>query len=213
MIVVAISTKNSNKINFQSDWWYLLTQNNVYLEYYPYRNPTGAITSSCIKQDISFNTNYPPTLNYCPSSNTCFDEKIYATILSPFSGVINFKVEYDDGVLIDIDDFNVFNDITNIGIPTSYFSADLINDQYYTIFVHFRQASGYFKTILSWSYGSIPYTKIPLSNIFLPTLVGSSPYTVSMVDSIWGDAKRTGSETWDDANTSDGDGWNSIWIP
>ena len=60
-------------------------------------------------------------------------------------------------------------------------------------------------------YGAQGQHIIPDSNVFLPTLVGSSPYSINVIPNVCGDGHRTGSEVWDDANTSNGDGWSSSW--
>ena len=38
--------------------------------------------------------------------------------------------------------------------------------------------------------------------------MGSSPYNIQIVESVWGDAIKTGTEGWDDGNIVDGDGWS-----
>ena len=64
---------------------------------------------------------------------------------------------------------------------------------------------------VAWSYGTQGKILIPNNNVFLPTLVGSSPYTINVIANVCGDGKRTGSEIWDDNNSSSGDGWNATW--
>ena len=50
-----------------------------------------------------------------------------------------------------------------------------------------------------------------MNNIFLDSLVSNSPYTINSAATVWGDAKRTSVETWDDGNVNSGDGWSSTW--
>ena len=98
------------------------------------------------------------------------------------------------------------------GIHTEYFSTNLINSKYYTFFVKFWQGVAGYQFTLSWNYPSLSsFSQIPMNNIFLPSLVSNSPYTINSAATVWGDGKRTGVETWDDANVNSGDGWSSTW--
>ena len=58
-----------------------------------------------------------------------------------------------------------------------------------------------------WSGGSI-YVK----DTWVEWTTGFTPNTArSQCIPIWGDSRRVGIETWDDSNTSNGDGWSSTW--
>ena len=79
-------------------------------------------------------------------------------------------------------------------------------------FVKFWQGGAGYQFTLSWKYSSqSSYIPIPMNNIFLPSLVSNSPYTINSAATVWGDGKRTGVETWDDGNVISGDGWSSTW--
>ena len=56
---------------------------------------------------------------------------------------------------------------------------------------------------------------IPMSNVFLTTIVANSPYTIvvnsASTKSVWGNGFRTGTEAWDDGNIVSGDGCSSTW--
>ena len=51
-----------------------------------------------------------------------------------------------------------------------------------------------------------------MSNLFLPKLIGSSPYNINISPTVWGDGLRSDSEVCDDGNTNNGDGWSSSWL-
>ena len=113
---------------------------------------------------------------------------------------------------LSIDDIQKYS-INTIGIFLEYFSTNLINSKYYTFFVKFWQIVGGYQFTLSWNYPSqSSFSQIPMKNIFLPSLVSNSPYTINSAATVWGDGKRTGVETWDDGNVNSGDGWSSAWI-
>ena len=133
-------------------------------------------------------------------------------MLSPYTGIVNFKLSYDNGVNFFIDDSNcISNFLSNIE-NNDTFSINLVKDKYYTFYTEYYQGSGGFYFILYWDYSGHSQIKIPSSNLFLPSLVGSSPYNIQIVQSIWGDRIKTGAEGWDDGNTNNGDGCSSSWL-
>ena len=131
--------------------------------------------------------------------------------MSKFSGTTHFKVEYDDGVKIYIDDNNKVDDIGRYGVFSETFNDNLAINKYYTVYILYKQGGTYFKLILYWSNTGTGMVEIPMSNIFLPTLVGSSPYNITIVTEICGDSRKTGTESWDDGNLFVNDGWSSAW--
>ena len=60
------------------------------------------------------------------------------------------------------------------------------------------------EVILYWGSPSISKQTIPSSAYFYPQYVGGNPF-------FWGDGKRLGTESWDDGNSSSGDGCSSSW--
>ena len=108
-----------------------------------------------------------------------------------------------------LDDAAKLLDFSNSNQNYNNFAVNLVQDKYYTFYGTWRHYYSTYDFSVAWSYGSQGQQLIPNSNVFLPTLVGSSPYTINVVANVWGDGKRTGSETWDDNNSSSGDGWSA----
>ena len=73
------------------------------------------------------------------------------------------------------------------------------------------QGPGDYSFNTTWSYSGLSLQSIPITNIFLTSLVANSPYAIITTANVWGDARRTGSEAWDDGNISNGDGCSSTW--
>ena len=132
-------------------------------------------------------------------------------MLSPYTGTINFKFDYDDGLNLYIDDVSYNSDLWAVGIFSKAFQVSLVKDKYYTFYTEYCQGYGGFMFILYWDYNGQTQIEIPSSNLFLPSLVGSSPYNIQIVQSIWGDGIITGAEGWDDGNRNNRDGCSSLW--
>ena len=113
---------------------------------------------------------------------------------------------------------------------TDNFNIAFVAGNLYQIIVKYVEFGGGAAIELKWSSPSISKQVIPSSyfvnpNDLSPQFVGSYPYQVTTVcpigytgndpssptqcKEIWGDAKRIGTEKWDDGNTNNGDGWNS----
>ena len=185
----------------------MLTPNSVYLEYYPFQNPSGTMTSNWSFNSLSFNSDDTP--NSCMILTENYDEKIFFVLESSFTGTVNFQIDYDDGVEVTIDDIIRFSSLTGNGIFSDNFNVALSQGKYYSSYILYRQILGGYKLILSWSDEISSMIQISMSNIYVSTLIAASPYNINIVDSIWGDGRNTGIENWDDDNKSNGDGWNS----
>ena len=88
---------------------------------------------------------------------------------------------------------------------------NLVEDKLYSWYSEWCQGPGPFSYTLYMIYPGDSNATILSSNLYLPNLVGASPYNINIVDSICGDKFRTGTEAWDDGNKNNGDGWNSVW--
>ena len=186
---------------------YLLTQGQVYQEYYNGLSWAGASTANCIKNNLDIN-NSPSDIWIQSTIN--FSNYIIGAILIPVTGNITVKVLCDDEWTVYIDDIqkftiNYFNRIYNS------FTINLIGNKYFTLFIKHQQGTGDFDFKATWSYASVNEVSIPMSNVFLPTLVSNSPYTINFASEVWGDQRRTGTETCDDGNIASGDGCSSNW--
>ena len=140
-----------------------------------------------------------------------FAFSVFSSLLSPYTGLINFFLSFDDGLNLYIDDANHQSNLCSINVFTTSFSINLVKDKYYSFYTEYCQGPGGLYFILSWSYNGQSQIEIPSSNIFLPSLVGSSPFSIQIVESVWGDGIITGAEVWDDGNTISKDGCSSTW--
>ena len=91
------------------------------------------------------------------------------------------------------------------------FDKSMMQNFYYSLYIEWFNTGVNFGVSLSWSYPGQSSIVIPSSYIYLPRLVGSSPYNINVVSSVCGDGYRTGSESCDDSDTTSGNGWDSSW--
>ena len=183
----------------------MLAQTKSYQEFYSGTALAGTSIGNRIATGLSFNYNSGIVYG---SYSTYISAKVYTTIKSPYSGTVTFSFTWDDGWSIYIDDSQKSSYINKEIVISGSFSMTLVANRYYTVYVEWCQYAGGNLFTISWLYPGVS-TVIPNSNVYLSQLVGSSPYTTSVVTSIWGDGYKTGTEAWDDANTSSGDGCSS----
>ena len=189
---------------------YLLTQGQVYQEYYSGSYWAGTSTKNWIQSNLSILS--ASTDTWITSTNS-YSNYIIGAILSPTTGNITFGFQCDDGWIINIDDIQHLNAPcpSSIWGSFSYFNISMEINKYYTFYMKYWQISGGYAFKTKWSYSSLSSVSIPMSNVFLPNLVSSSPYTINVALTVWGDQLRTGTETCDDGNTASGDGCSSTW--
>ena len=188
---------------------YLLRQGKVYQEYYSNLSFSGPPMATCLVNGLNFADNN--LSNFCISSTTTyFGTKIIAALLSPISGAVTFSMSADDYMSITIDDSSgITNNWSGSGNTIWSFIINFIANKYYFVYASYLQDYGPFSFNLNWAYSGGGNTQISNSKIYLQTLVGSSPYTINVLSSIWGDGYRTGTEACDDKIISNGDGWSS----
>ena len=58
------------------------------------------------------------------------------------------------------------------------FTDSLVSNEFYTFYAEWHNLNTSFTFSPTWSYPGQSSTTIPSSNLYLPTLVGSSPYTI-----------------------------------
>ena len=133
---------------------------------------------------------------------------IVAVLLSPISGTVAFTMSADDGYNIIIQDSSGIENHISGSVSAQSLSINFIIDKYYFVYADFYNGGGNFKFSMNWNCSGAS-SSIPNGNIYLQTLVGSSPYNINVLSSICGDGFKTGSETWDDKNVIGGDGWSS----
>ena len=121
------------------------------------------------------------------------------------------KVRYDDGFGLWVNDAVKFGPFWGSTDETKYFDLNLVKDQLYSWYTEWCQGWCGLYYALYMNYPGVSYSAISSSNLFLPSLVGASPYNINITDSICGDGFRTGTEAWDDGNKNSGDGWSSTW--
>ena len=129
-------------------------------------------------------------------------------MLSPISGIVAFTMGADDSYIARIDNSSGIETYIFVGGSTQNVNIDFIMNKYYFVYAEFNKGVGSFKFNMNWNCSGVS-TSIPNSNIYLQTLVGSSPYNINVFESICGDGFKTGYETWDDKNTIEWDGWSS----
>ena len=187
----------------------LLTQGKVYHEYYSGKTLSGAPSKSWTVNGLNFSggdlTNF-----WGPVTNN-ISAKIIFFLKSPYSGTINMKVRYDDGFGLWVNDALKFGPFWGSTDETKYFDLNLVKDQLYSWYTEWCQGWCGLYYALYMNYPGVSYSAISSSNLFLPRLVGASPYNINIADSICGDGFRTGTEAWDDGNKKNGDGWSSVW--
>ena len=191
---------------------YLLRQGKVYQEYYSNLSFSGPLMATCLVNGLNFADNN--LSNFCISSTTTnFGTKIIAALLSPISGAVTFSMSADDYMSITIDDSSgITNNWSGSGNTIWSFTINFIANKYYFVYASYLQDYGPFSFNLNWAYSGGGNTQISNSKIYLQTLVGSSPYTINVLSSIWGDGYRTGNEACDDKNSSSGDGCSSSCV-
>ena len=190
---------------------YLLTQGEVYQEHYLSPNDfTGTPDNSWTVTGLNFDQSNRN--NFCSEASYNFKTKIITSLLVHNTGSINFNIEYDDGLKLYIDDASYNSNLWEVGVfSNSFTSANFEANKYYTFYSEFCQVQGGFKYILTWSLNGQAQVAIPSSNLFLPSLVGSSPYNIQISEVVWGDGFKSKTEKWDDSNKTSGDGWSSNW--
>ena len=123
--------------------------------------------------------------------------------------MIKMKVRYDDGFGFWINDALKYGPVWPGLDVNDYFDLNLVKDQLYSWYSEWCQGWCGFYYTLYMSYPGVSEAQISSSDIFLPNLVGASPYNINISGSICGDGLRTGTEAWDDGNKNNGDGWSS----
>ena len=83
----------------------------------------------------------------------------------------------------------------------------MIKDQLYPVYVQYYAWSALSYFTFNWRTQGGSFVYIPDSVFSVWELAGSSPFSVNVKASIWGDGYLTGSEACDDGNTSSMDGW------
>ena len=188
----------------------LLTQGKVYQEYYNGKKTlSGASTNNWIVDGLNFNSN--DRANFWGLTSTNISAKIMFFLKSPYSGTINMKVRYDDGFGLWVNDAVKFGSVWGSADVTKYFDLNLVKDQFYSWYTEWCQGWCGLYYALYVNYPGVSYSAISSNDIFLPSLVGASPYNINIADSICGDGFRTGTEAWDDGNKNSGDGWSLVW--
>ena len=185
----------------------LLTQGKVYHEYYSGMYLSGAPTKNWTVGGLNFSNG--DQTNFWGPVNENISAKIIFVLRSQYSGTINGAA--DDGIDLWVNDalnFKHFWGSANV-IDNSNFN--LVKDKLYSWYSEWCQGPGPFSYTLYMIYPGVSNAAISNSNLYLPNLVGASPYSIKIVDSICGDGLRTGTEAWDDGNKNNGDGWSSIW--
>ena len=146
------------------------------------------------------------TSNYCLSVSDETSAKIITFIKSPYTGTIPISYSCDTECSIYIED-----DLQGTASSLGTINLTTIQNLYISLIIEWYNTGGNFEVSFSWSYPGQSSIPIPSSYIYLPRLVGSSPYNINVVSSVCGDGYRTGSESCDDSDTTSGNGWDSSW--
>ena len=162
---------------------------------------------------ISSSINIPNGAPVGGSSSPYYPSYIYiiGAIKAPADGTVNFSLSWDDYCLMSIEDTQSISSTCSSDCCSSTWSPTLVQNKYYTFFIRFSAVDSDYEFSIYWSYSTTSSTQIPMSSVFLPNLVSSSPYTINVALTVWGDQLRTGTETCDDGNTANGDGCSSTW--
>ena len=187
----------------------LLTQGKVYHEYYSGQTLSGTSTNNWIVNGVNFSKNNQT--NFWGPSTDNISAKIIFFLKSPYTGTINMKVIYDDGFSLWVNDAVIIQKDWESTDKIKNFDLNLVKDQFYSIYTEWCQGGGPFYYALYMNYPGVSDAEISISDLFLPSLVGDSPYNINIKESICGDGFRTWTEAWDDGNKNSGDGWNSVW--
>ena len=122
-----------------------------------------------------------------------------------------FGYGWDNGWTIYLDDDHYVNKFIVNQVNNGTFNQYGNANKWYPLLVKISEMTGGFGFNLKWSSSPFNYIQIPMQYVYLPTLVSPSPFNINVIQTVWGDSKRTGTEEWDDGNTSNGDGWNHSW--
>jgi cysteine-rich repeat protein len=178
--------------------------------------------------------NFSNTLNYnwgggnvTPSNDDYVTGRFYTKLKAPATATYTIFAFYDDGIILKIDNIVKINDPRDRWYQETNFTMNLVQDQYYSVEIEWRESVLGACLNLSWAYNSVPKQIIP--NIYLgkSEFVSSSPYQgvvtcptgytgedpnhPTTCYPIWADGLRVGSEGCDDTNLIPSDGCNTTW--
>ena len=169
-----------------------------------------------------------PSLNYPSLSTTDWiSAYFYSTIYSPAKETYTFYAYIDDSGQVIIDGVSRSNTLGTPVNPSVVFTADMSTQNYHNFYYKYQQSVGGSESVFEWSSPSTSRQVIPTTYFYVTTLVGSSPYQITVNwptgytgsdptsptawKEVWGDGIKVGTETCDDGNTVDGDGWQANW--
>ena len=204
----------------------LVTGNGIYSIFYSTKDWTGTPQLTTTLPFLNFyqetNTNYP----ILPVNNTDYTAYFYATIYTPVKESYTFYLSRDDHALTVIDGVTKTT-LNEFWCMTVTFTVDFTTANYHTFYMKYDSITGRAFLKSEWLSSSIGRQIIPTNNYYTTSLVGSSPIQITVNcpvgytgddptsplawKEVWGDGIKVGTETCDDGNTIDGDGWQANW--
>ena len=173
---------------------------------------------------------YTDTSNTSKSITDYYSVKYNTTVMTNESGTYTFILKWDDSCRF------TFNGSQRIDLTSSVerdevsqnFTVDLMTNTYYPAFVEFEKYTGDSKLQLYWIRpGRGTEEIVPQQNLWFDHYYGGNRIEFDVTcptkyakrslqsnqsnNAVWGDGHRIDGEKWDDSNTQDGDGCNSIW--
>ena len=204
----------------------LLTQGGLKVQWFPNLTYTPPTIKSNLTSNINFfwDVGYP---DFIPGLNYYFTAKFFAKLRPPTTETYSFFFKQDDGSKLSIDDNVILNRIGELWSWTNSFTQFFTANTFYDLKIDFYQGGFGFGLELYWSTPTISQVIVPSSSYYYADLAGSSVNQVAVVcpsgfynniassptswTTLCGDGIKAGSETWDDGNTVDGDGWQANW--
>ena len=203
----------------------MATSNGLKSIFYSTTNWSGSPQLTTVLPNLNF---IGPSYNY-PSLSTIeyFTASFYSTIYSPTKETYTFYANIDDSGQVIIDGVSKSNTLGTPVNPSVVFTADMSTQNYHNFYYKYEQSCCGTWSVFEWSSPSTSRQVIPTTYFYVTTLVGSSPYQITVNwptgytgsdptsptvwKEVWGDGIKVGTETCDDGNTVDGDGWQANW--
>ncbi|CAI2383457.1 unnamed protein product [Moneuplotes crassus] len=150
---------------------------------------------------------------------------IYFRVIGPHNETIDFQVQSEDGVDVEIDDTNQINKLGETCSPCLYnFSLSMTDDSFIKFKINYKKKTGSADVQLLWKSTTLgaTYVLVPTEYIYKQEMVRNTTYNCEIkcppyhsethpdhtgeCYEICGDGSRVGTEICDDNNTLSGDG-------
>ena len=133
--------------------------------------------------------------------------RVDARIIAPVTGTYTFTCEHDDGCNVTVGGTDIINN-WSYGVFTTTGTINLVQNQEYDVVLYWNEGAGGAHYRLYWQYGSNAIELVPLVvgwNNY-ESIIGNSPYTVTVDPPLCSNGVIDSGEECDDGNAVSGDG-------